>query len=151
ILYAYFLLFFFFFQAEDCIRDGHVTGVQTCALPISSQRQLALGHRQFLPPQAATSLAHASPDNPRLRGQEEASRGPLRGRQLPRPVPRWRRLRHRALGPHAARFALGRPAWPWRHEPWPRRVAGHQRKETRSTANASTLHRALAARDRAPR
>src|SRR5207253_8281919 len=28
-------LFFFFFQAEDGIRDGHVTGVQTCALPIS--------------------------------------------------------------------------------------------------------------------
>src|SRR5215208_5888869 len=26
--------FFFFFQAEDGIRDGHVTGVQTCALPI---------------------------------------------------------------------------------------------------------------------
>src|SRR5690625_7269825 len=25
---------FFFFQAEDGIRDGHVTGVQTCALPI---------------------------------------------------------------------------------------------------------------------
>src|SRR5439155_6451526 len=23
-----------FFQAEDGIRDGHVTGVQTCALPI---------------------------------------------------------------------------------------------------------------------
>src|SRR5207253_10952092 len=28
-------VFFFFFQAEDGIRDGHVTGVQTCALPIS--------------------------------------------------------------------------------------------------------------------
>src|SRR5437870_7092971 len=27
---------FFFFQAEDGIRDGHVTGVQTCALPIST-------------------------------------------------------------------------------------------------------------------
>src|SRR5207253_3814605 len=27
--------FIFFFQAEDGIRDGHVTGVQTCALPIS--------------------------------------------------------------------------------------------------------------------
>src|SRR6266581_3742098 len=26
----------FFFQAEDGIRDGRVTGVQTCALPISS-------------------------------------------------------------------------------------------------------------------
>src|SRR6266508_1257242 len=29
---------FFFFQAEDGIRDGHVTGVQTCALPISARR-----------------------------------------------------------------------------------------------------------------
>src|SRR6266498_5285922 len=28
-------LFFFFFQAEDGIRDADVTGVQTCALPIS--------------------------------------------------------------------------------------------------------------------
>src|SRR5690606_40877798 len=27
-------VFFFFFQAEDGIRDFHVTGVQTCALPI---------------------------------------------------------------------------------------------------------------------
>src|SRR6266511_5258499 len=27
---------FFFFQAEDGIRDFHVTGVQTCALPIST-------------------------------------------------------------------------------------------------------------------
>src|SRR6266496_13472 len=29
-------LFFFFFQAEDGIRDLYVTGVQTCALPISA-------------------------------------------------------------------------------------------------------------------
>src|SRR5260370_23947081 len=29
-------LFFFFFQAEDGIRDSSVTGVQTCALPIST-------------------------------------------------------------------------------------------------------------------
>src|SRR4051794_41314938 len=28
----------FFFQAEDGIRDGRVTGVQTCALPISCWR-----------------------------------------------------------------------------------------------------------------
>src|SRR5690606_24599584 len=32
----------FFFQAEDGIRDFHVTGVQTCALPISE----ALGSTQ---------------------------------------------------------------------------------------------------------
>src|SRR5712675_2981384 len=31
-----FVFFFFFFQAEDGIRDVAVTGVQTCALPISS-------------------------------------------------------------------------------------------------------------------
>src|SRR5215204_7180926 len=30
--------FFFFFQAEDGIRDHCVTGVQTCALPISCWR-----------------------------------------------------------------------------------------------------------------
>src|SRR2546429_2903190 len=30
------LVFFFFFQAEDGIRDVAVTGVQTCALPIYS-------------------------------------------------------------------------------------------------------------------
>src|SRR3989449_8090626 len=29
------MFFFFFFQAEDGIRDVAVTGVQTCALPIS--------------------------------------------------------------------------------------------------------------------
>src|SRR2546430_11905908 len=29
-----FMCFFFFFQAEDGIRDLTVTGVQTCALPI---------------------------------------------------------------------------------------------------------------------
>src|SRR5438309_1515507 len=32
-------LLFFFFQAEDGIRDGTVTGVQTCALPIYPNRR----------------------------------------------------------------------------------------------------------------
>src|SRR5207253_8594187 len=32
------IVILFFFQAEDGIRDGHVTGVQTCALPISGLR-----------------------------------------------------------------------------------------------------------------
>src|SRR2546430_15223080 len=31
-------IFFFFFQAEDGIRDLTVTGVQTCALPIARER-----------------------------------------------------------------------------------------------------------------
>src|SRR6266853_3051550 len=34
------MLFFFFFQAEDGIRDLTVTGVQTCALPISNVQAL---------------------------------------------------------------------------------------------------------------
>src|SRR5260221_9601600 len=36
--------FFFFFQAEDGIRDHCVTGVQTCALPISIRDDRFLGH-----------------------------------------------------------------------------------------------------------
>src|SRR5476651_757447 len=32
---------YFFFQAEDCIRCIGVTGVQTCALPISGSRPCA--------------------------------------------------------------------------------------------------------------
>src|SRR6266536_3918948 len=32
--------FFFFFQSEDCIRAPLVTGVQTCALPISADEVL---------------------------------------------------------------------------------------------------------------
>src|SRR5439155_9878153 len=39
IVYSDRFLFFFFFQAEDGIRDGHVTGVQTCALPIYATGQ----------------------------------------------------------------------------------------------------------------
>src|SRR5215467_10356622 len=35
---------FFFFQAEDGIRDYKVTGVQTCALPISS----GCGRRRYM-------------------------------------------------------------------------------------------------------
>src|SRR6266481_7691471 len=35
------MFFFFFFQAEDGIRDGTVTGVQTCALPICREQRLA--------------------------------------------------------------------------------------------------------------
>ena len=40
------MFFVFFFQAEDGIRDYDVTGVQTCALPILAEDQVASGtHR----------------------------------------------------------------------------------------------------------
>src|SRR3989441_2536052 len=46
-----FFVFFFFFQAEDGIRDKLVTGVQTCALPISrgSQRSRSATGRPTSP------------------------------------------------------------------------------------------------------
>src|SRR5437868_15005256 len=40
--------FVFFFQAEDGIRDRNVTGVQTCALPISPPDR-PLGSREPMP------------------------------------------------------------------------------------------------------
>src|SRR2546425_8369433 len=42
------IIFFFFFQAEDGIRDKLVTGVQTCALPISGKGAL-LASRKYHP------------------------------------------------------------------------------------------------------
>src|SRR6267154_2705527 len=48
---------FFFFQAEDGIRDGRVTGVQTCALPISRLPGLIAGRDR--PADNAERLAFA--------------------------------------------------------------------------------------------
>src|SRR6266446_7487581 len=42
------LLYFFFFQAEDGIRDYKVTGVQTCALPISADSEVAVVVRKAI-------------------------------------------------------------------------------------------------------
>src|SRR5690606_41169013 len=48
-----------FFQAEDGIRDFHVTGVQTCALPILDYEVSAVATRVGLngPPQSLASCA----------------------------------------------------------------------------------------------
>src|SRR2546422_7837140 len=53
-------LLFFFFQAEDGIRDVAVTGVQTCALPIWGERGAgdtapAFGAAEFSPGSWAAS------------------------------------------------------------------------------------------------
>src|SRR5205085_8389648 len=46
-------LFFFFFQAEDGIRDLTVTGVQTCALPISVGELIPSSLRELIRSQLA--------------------------------------------------------------------------------------------------
>src|SRR5437868_10898330 len=49
-MYDFFVFFlFFFFQAEDGIRDRNVTGVQTCALPICCARILKSGTKRAWP------------------------------------------------------------------------------------------------------
>src|SRR5690606_39914026 len=89
---------FFFFQAEDGIRDFHVTGVQTCALPISPS--WPSGEVRNLASSAASSgcslcVGTARNDPPQLPpppgrseerrvGKEARSRGsPDRGRNTP--------------------------------------------------------------------
>src|SRR2546426_1868984 len=54
-----YIFFFFFFQAEDGIRDYKVTGVQTCALPISVllAPQLALDPVPLAPLELAAGVA----------------------------------------------------------------------------------------------
>src|SRR5438094_5976528 len=70
-------VFFFFFQAEDGIRDRTVTGVQTCALPISYSLELLAArvreqvletHALF--PRQAIDLAIQEPEQPDQRQAE---------------------------------------------------------------------------------
>src|SRR2546427_6987543 len=60
--------FFFFFQAEDGIRDLTVTGVQTCALPICGRNDVAKAegpiaehqaHGVGMPPTPVSCRGHA--------------------------------------------------------------------------------------------
>src|SRR5690606_37844813 len=50
------LCLLFFFQAEDGIRDFHVTGVQTCALPISVTTKITSTLSLGCLPQIVTNL-----------------------------------------------------------------------------------------------
>src|SRR2546430_16725379 len=54
-------LFFFFFQAEDGIRDLTVTGVQTCALPISDLVRARAGHERREQDDREYRRLHAEP------------------------------------------------------------------------------------------
>src|SRR5207253_3422487 len=66
---------FFFFRAEDGIRDGHVTGVQTCALPIYEHGR----RRQVRPPGRRALLL--DPAERERAGTRDPF--PRRGRALP--------------------------------------------------------------------
>src|SRR5262249_57114703 len=55
-----YLYFFFFFQAEDGIRDWSVTGVQTCALPISYQSIVVCAARSLTALMPSCCFGHCS-------------------------------------------------------------------------------------------
>src|SRR5690349_23152098 len=71
------ILVIFFFQAEDGIRDLYVTGVQTCALPISDRPELPQARRPAcrLPLRRAEGLPDREQPagRPRQRDQDRKS------------------------------------------------------------------------------
>src|SRR5437763_8306592 len=62
------LIFFFFFQAEDGIRYTSVTGVQTCALPISLSRVAVYRRGLFRDPREGQLMTKE--DSALIRGLE---------------------------------------------------------------------------------
>src|SRR5690625_1103456 len=109
-------LLVFFFQAEDGIRDGHVTGVQTCALPIFPGHGPARRH------------AHQRP-GPQLRGVP-------RGLARPGHPPRTRtHRRHRGGHPMNQPSAASTSAQGAAPRPWKVAVTGDY-----ADADGSTIY-----------
>src|SRR2546426_12170982 len=78
-------VFFFFFQAEDGIRDYKVTGVQTCALPISRRRASASGFLATERAEPALESADGGAEGRGYRHLEEevvGVAGPLEGDEV---------------------------------------------------------------------
>src|SRR5690606_39589638 len=79
-------LILFFFQAEDGIRDFHVTGVQTCALPIFTRPSAPSWLRQ--PQRSAIvrrcPLPKRPPQHERHRRQREPQGSQVRRSPFPR-------------------------------------------------------------------
>src|SRR5699024_12071673 len=84
-LFVYML--FFFFQAEDGIRDRNVTGVQTCALPISScTRSSVITRRSLIPstwakPPLTINDGDGLPERRSIRSEERRVGKECRGRK----------------------------------------------------------------------
>src|SRR5229473_5871378 len=74
------MFIFFFFQAEDGIRDKLVTGVQTCALPIWPPRRIGWGGRNrrcCLEQQGRFADSRIAADQDRRAGYEPAAANPI--------------------------------------------------------------------------
>src|SRR5207248_7589048 len=84
--------FCFFFQAEDGIRDRTVTGVQTCALPISDRRGRRVPRERSESVRAALVISERDNVATALEALEAGQRLDLAGTTLmvQSPVPRGR-------------------------------------------------------------
>src|SRR5256885_887812 len=107
------LVFFFFFQAEDGIRDYKVTGVQTCALPIYPYKNfvgnidgadlIPTGYGIYYPPLVSLVQTHGVPN---AEGGEGAGNG-------------WTPARI------YAELAAGHPVMAWTETGWDRPYVGY--------------------------
>src|SRR6267143_6353536 len=88
-----YLCIVFFFQAEDGIRDGTVTGVQTCALPIS---WFAGRLAEMVSAEGAAMAADVVVPVP-LHRERERERGYNQPALLSNPLARSLRLPHKAV------------------------------------------------------
>src|SRR3989441_13156812 len=149
-----FSYFFFFFQAEDGIRDKLVTGVQTCALPISHQRRRKLANR----------AARGPPSHPargaRARVAQRKRQLALASTSLPQILARSCRMRHAPLAQGGNRLTalrllvifrskkkitlaaqLNRGGTAARHDPW--RLSRRRSSSRRASVNIASGFPAL--------
>src|SRR2546427_7478694 len=126
-LWSRWSLLFFFFQAEDGIRDLTVTGVQTCALPIASPRRreppdpshtrTGFGSRCAGPPPAMAEGVDAGAACSSRVNNETITRTAFRLPKLSRPASGESRLGR--LPPRRDQVCPGprvfRPWGPWAH------------------------------------
>src|SRR5690606_36815054 len=134
----------FFFQAEDGIRVFHVTGVQTCALPISAERwqenendlsplttRVERSRQGLSLPRLPEQAFHRRPPREAL-GKRRRNETSQPGQALPLPPPRRTRRRH--SGRHPRR----------------RRVPIHQAERRYARQHRRRLHPTALGLDRAP-
>src|SRR5690606_39807688 len=92
--YFLFFVLFFFFQAEDGIRDFHVTGVQTCALPIlatlSTSSQWKSSHAVRTASTSASSTAAYGSSTTSMPSMGPGPDGSYPRTIAPRAASRWR-------------------------------------------------------------
>src|SRR5690606_41093877 len=91
-----------FFQAEDGIRDFHVTGVQTCALPICSDGALSRGSADRFDGDSRCPDASGDPREAVLAKRKAVSR---RFRQTKHPL--WRSAQDQRAAPRSEDRRVG--------------------------------------------